>query len=42
MLKYTKNGLFKSSIACHYIYRVDSCGLCFMLQKYDVISGKGA
>ncbi len=44
MFKYNKKTvcLFKSSIACYYIYRVGSCGLCFTLQKCDVISGKGA
>ncbi len=31
--------LFKSSIVCHYINRVGSCGLCFTFQKCDVISG---
>ncbi len=42
MLKYTKNSLsfLKSSIACHYIYRVGSCGL-FHASECDAISGKG-
>ncbi len=42
MLKKKTVCLFKSSIVCHNINRVGSCGLCFMLQKCDVISGKGA